>query len=62
MLFIIIEDNVWCGEYITVLKGVHIRVGTIIGAGLIINRDITAFTTAAGTPVKIIKTLMKLVL
>lgn len=50
-----IEDNVWLGYGVKVLKGVHIGENTIIGAGSIVTKDIPANVVAAGNPCKIIK-------
>lgn len=54
---IIIEDNVWLGYGVKVLKGVHIGKNSLIGAGSIVTRDIPENVIAAGNPCKIIKTL-----
>lgn len=54
---IIIEDNVWLGYGVKVLKGVHIGKNTIIGAGSIVVKDIPANVIAAGNPCKIIKSI-----
>lgn len=52
---IIIEDNVWLGYGVKVLKGVHIGENTLIGAGSIVTHNIPANVIAAGNPCKIIK-------
>lgn len=54
---IIIEDNVWLGYGVKVLKGVHIGKNSLIGACSIVTRDIPANVIAAGNPCKIIKEL-----
>lgn len=54
---IIIEDNVWLGYGVKVLKGVHIGKNSLIGACSIVTRDIPANVIAAGNPCKIIKTI-----
>lgn len=53
---VIIEDNVWLGYGVKVLKGVHIGANSLIGAGSIVTKDIPANVIAAGNPCKIIKT------
>jgi lipopolysaccharide O-acetyltransferase len=50
-----IEDNVWLGEYVTVLPGVTIGKGAIIGAMSVVNKDIPPYTIAVGAPAKVIK-------
>lgn len=52
---VIIEDNVWLGYGVKVLKGVHIGKNSLIGAGSIVTQDIPANVIAAGNPCKIIK-------
>ncbi len=50
-----IEGNVWIGSHVSILDGVTIGQGSIIGAGSVVNKDIPAFSIAAGVPVRIIK-------
>lgn len=52
---IIIEDGVWLGMNVTVLKGVTIGKNTIIGANSLVTKDIPANCIAAGNPCKVIK-------
>lgn len=54
---VFIEDNVWLGYGVKVLKGVHIGKGAMIGAGSIVTKDVPANVVAAGIPCKIIKQL-----
>lgn len=56
---IVIEDNVWLGYGVIVLKGVHIGANTVIGAGSVVTKDIPSNCVAAGNPCKIIKELNK---
>ena len=50
-----IEKNVWLGEFVSVLSGVTIGEGSIIGAMSVVNKDIPPFTIAVGCPAKVIK-------
>lgn len=52
---IIIEDNVWLGEFVTVLPGVTIGKGTIVGANSVVSKSLPANVIAVGTPAKPIK-------
>lgn len=54
---VIIEDNVWLGYGVKVLKGVTIGQGTLIGAGSIVTKSIPANVIAAGNPCKVIREL-----
>lgn len=52
-----IEDNVWLGEGVKVLKGVTIGKNSVIGAGSIVVSDIPENVIAAGNPARVIKTI-----
>lgn len=54
---IVIEDNVWLGENVTVLGGVRIGRNSIVGANSVVTKDIPANSIAAGNPAKIIRTI-----
>ena len=51
---IIIEDNVWVGDKATILGGVRIGQGAVIGANAVVTKDIPAFCVAVGNPARII--------
>lgn len=52
---VIIEDNVWLGINVVVLKGVRIGQNSIIGANSIVTKNIPANVIAAGNPCLVIK-------
>ncbi|WP_089889586.1 LbetaH domain-containing protein [Chitinophaga arvensicola] len=52
---VVIEDNVWIGEFVSVLPGVTIGKGAIIGTMSVVTKDIPAYTIAVGSPAKVIK-------
>jgi len=52
---ITIEDNVWVGFNVVILKGVKIGKNSVIGAGSVVVKDIPPNCVAAGIPAKIIK-------
>jgi acetyltransferase-like isoleucine patch superfamily enzyme len=54
---VIIEDDVWIGANVIVLKGVTIGNGSIVGAGSVVTKDIPPMVVVAGNPAKIIKRL-----
>lgn len=54
---ICIDDNVWIGANVVVMKGVHIGENCIIGMNSIVTKDIPANSVAAGVPCKVIKSL-----
>ena len=52
---VIIGDNVWLGEFVSVLPGVTIGKGSIIGANSVVSRDIPPYSIAVGTPARVVK-------
>lgn len=52
---VIIEDNVWLGEFVSVLPGVTIGQGTIVGANSVVSKSLPSNVIAVGTPAKPIK-------
>lgn len=52
---IVIEDKVWIGINSTVLPGVKIGYGSIVGAQSVVTRDVPPMTIVAGNPARIIK-------
>lgn len=51
----IIGNDVWIGQNVTILPGVHIGDGAIIGANSVVAKDIPAYHIAGGNPCKIIR-------
>jgi len=52
-----IEDKVWLGMNVTVLKGVTIGEGAVVAAGSIVTKDVQPWTLVAGNPARVIKEL-----
>ncbi|RYE53880.1 MAG: acyltransferase [Sphingobacteriales bacterium] len=52
---VIIEDNVWIGANASILAGVVIGKGAIIGANSVVTRDIPDFAIAFGNPARVIR-------
>lgn len=53
---VVIGNNVWIGDKATILPGVHIGEGCIIGANSVVTKDIPAYCIVGGNPAKILKT------
>lgn len=53
---VVIEDDVWLGINVVVLKGITIGEGSIIGAGAVVTKDIPPYSIAVGNPAKVIRT------
>lgn len=54
---VVIEDNVWIGERVTILKGVTIGRGGVIGCDSVVTKDVPPYCIAAGNPARIVKRL-----
>lgn len=52
---VIIDDDVWIGDRVTILPGVHIGTGSIIAAGAVVTKSVPCYSIAAGVPAKVIK-------
>jgi lipopolysaccharide O-acetyltransferase len=52
---VIIEDNVWIGETVSILPGVKIGQGSVIGAQSVVTKDIPPNSVAIGAPARVIK-------
>ena len=52
---VIIDEDVWCGANVTILKGVHIGRGCIIAANACVNRSMPPYCIVAGIPAKPIR-------
>ena len=52
---VIIEDDVWIGCGVIILKGVTIGSGSIVAAGAVVTKSIPSNSIAGGTPARVIK-------
>ena len=52
---VVLEDNVWLGYGVVVLKGVTIGKNSVIAANSVVVKDIPANVIAGGNPAKVIK-------
>jgi acetyltransferase-like isoleucine patch superfamily enzyme len=50
-----IEENVWIGESATILPGVTIGKGSIVGTSSVVTSDIPPYSIAVGIPARVIK-------
>jgi len=54
---VIIKDKVWIGFNVSILKGVTIGEGAVIGACAVVTKDIPPFTLVAGNPAAVVRVL-----
>lgn len=52
---IVIEDDVWIGEYAAIMKGVTIGKGSIVAAHAVVTKDVPPCTIVAGNPARVVK-------
>ncbi|MER6364526.1 CatB-related O-acetyltransferase [Kitasatospora sp. NPDC001527] len=51
----VVGHDVWLGNGVTVMPGVHIGHGAIIATGSVVTTDIPAYTIAGGNPARVIR-------
>lgn len=52
---VIIEDNVWIAEKVSIMPNVKIGRGVIIAANTVVTKDVPAYAVVGGCPARIIK-------
>ena len=50
-----IGNDVWIGARVTILPGVHICNGAVIGVGAVVTKDVPDYAVVGGVPAKVIK-------
>lgn len=51
----IIEEDVWTGANVVILKGITIGRGTVIAAGAVVNKSSPPYSIIGGVPAKVLK-------
>jgi serine acetyltransferase len=52
---VVIEDDVWIGTGVIILKGVRIGRGSIIAAGALVKKDVPPYSIVGGVPARRLK-------
>lgn len=52
---VVINDDVWVGTRVTILPGVTIGKGAILGAGSVVTKDVAPYTIVGGNPARVIR-------
>lgn len=52
---IIVEDDVWIGSRVIILKGVTIGRGSVIAAGSVVTKNVEPYSIVGGVPAKLIR-------
>ena len=51
----VLEDDVWIGARVTILKGVRVGRGSIVAAGAVVTKDVPPYSIVGGVPAKVIR-------
>ena len=51
----VVGNDVWIGQHVTVMPGVHIGDGAIIGANSVVAKDIPPYSVAVGNPCRVVR-------
>ena len=54
---VVVGDKAWIGFNVSILKGVTIGEGAVIGACSVVTRDIPAYAVAVGNPARLVRRL-----
>ena len=52
---VVIGNDVWIGARVTILPGVSIGDGAILGAGAVVTKDVPEYAVVGGNPAKVLK-------
>jgi acetyltransferase-like isoleucine patch superfamily enzyme len=52
---VVIEDDVWVGADVIILKGIRIGRGSIVAAGSVVTKDVSPYSVVGGVPAQLIK-------
>lgn len=52
---IIIDDDVWIGDRVTILADVHIHSHSVVGAGAVVTKDVPEYAIVGGVPARVIR-------
>lgn len=53
----VIEDNVWLGDNVSILPGVHVGKGCIVGTNSVVTKNVPPYCVVGGIPAKVLKNM-----
>ncbi len=54
---VVIEDDVWVGAKASIMPGVHLGRGAVVGTAAVVTKDVPPFSVVAGVPARLVKTI-----
>lgn len=51
---VVIDDDVWIGDKVTILPGVHVGMGSVLGAASVVTKDVAPYSVVGGNPARVI--------
>ena len=55
---VVIGNNVWLSDKVSIMPGVHIGDGCIVGANSVVTHDLPTSSVAVGNPARVIRTII----
>ena len=52
---VVIGNDVWIGDRVIILPGVHVGDGSILAAGAVVTKDVPPYAIVGGVPAKLIR-------
>ena len=52
---IIVDDDVWIGDRVTILMNVHVHSHSVIAAGAVVTKDVPEYAVVGGVPARVIR-------
>lgn len=52
---VIIGNDVWIGQRVMIMGGIHVGNGAVVGAGAVVTKDIPPYAIVGGVPAKVIR-------
>lgn len=52
---VVIGDDCWIGSRVTIMPGVTLGRGCVVGAGAVVTRDVPPYAVVAGVPARVVR-------
>ena len=54
-LLVVIDDDVWVGAHVIILRGVHVGRGSVIAAGAVVTKSVPPYSIVCGNPARVLR-------